>query len=160
MIESPFNRIVRKTGRKPCSCKCEKCRMQCHTPCLGTPQDILKLVEAGYADRLALTDWAAGMIMGVAGAPIPMIQALRDGDYCTFYHDGLCELHDKGLKPTEGKLSHHSTKIETFSPKKSLSWNVAKEWFNPENKAVVVRLFKLWSDEIKKRKSDNTRVAE
>lgn len=106
--ESPLHRIIRKTGRKPVQCKCKLYQQQCHTPCLGTPQDILSLVEAGYADRLAASEWAVGMLMGITDHSITMVQAIQEGDYCTFFHDGLCELHDKGLKPTEGKLSHHS----------------------------------------------------
>ena len=116
--ETQLQRIIRKTGRKPCECKCSLCRMQCHTPCLGTPQDIERLIDAGYADRLAPTLWGAGIIMGVIDIPIPMIQAVAGDEYCIFYHNGLCELHDKGLKPTEGRLSHHSTrrcvKMRTF----------------------------------------------
>lgn len=39
--ETQLQRIIRKTGRKPVQCKCRLCKQQCHTPCLGTPQDIL-----------------------------------------------------------------------------------------------------------------------
>lgn len=41
-------------------------------------------------------------------------------------------LHDRGLKPTEGRLSHHSIKLDNFVPKKSLAWLVAKEWIKLE----------------------------
>ena len=108
--ETQLQRIIRKTGRKPCECKCSLCRMQCHTPCLGTPQDIERLIDAGYAE------------------------------YCIFYHNGLCELHDKGLKPTEGRLSHHSTRLDNFKASKSISWNVAKEWLSEENAEVIERV--------------------
>ncbi len=127
--ERAYRYIMRKSGRKPSVCSCEKCQSQCRTPCLGTPEDIIKIIEAGFADRLAPTAWAAGMIMGVTDRPIEMIQAIQeDNGYCTFFHDGKCELHDLGLKPTEGKLSHHSIRIDNFDPKKSLSWLIAKEW--------------------------------
>ncbi|WP_353656150.1 hypothetical protein [Bacteroides acidifaciens] len=89
----------------------------------------MKLIEAGYGSRLASTAWAAGIIMGVTDRPVEMIQAIQeDNGFCTFFHDGKCELHDLGLKPTEGRLSHHSIKIDNFNPKKSLSWLIAKEW--------------------------------
>lgn len=135
--ESQLQRIIRKTGRKPIQCKCKQCQQQCHQPCLGTPQDILKLIKAGYADRLASTVWAAGVLMGVTDHAIFMFQANKEGEWCTFFHDGLCELHDKGLKPTEGRLSHHSAKIDNFVPKKSIGWNVAKEWEDDENYPIV-----------------------
>jgi len=41
------------------------------------------------------------------------------------------------LKPTEGKLSHHSIKVDNWTPRKSISWNVAKEWENEDNAPVV-----------------------
>ena len=50
--KSTFSHIMQKSGRKPTVCRCEKCKSQCHTPCLGTPEDIQKLMDAGYADRL------------------------------------------------------------------------------------------------------------
>lgn len=129
--ESTLHYIMRKSGRKPCECSCDKCKSQCHTPCLGTPEDIERLIKAGYGDRLALTEWAAGVLMGLCDEPIQMIQArLEENGWCTFYHDGKCELHDKGLKPTEGRLSHHSLKRDNYNPKKSLSWLIAKEWLN------------------------------
>lgn len=138
--ESQLQRIVRKTGRKPIQCKCHLCKAQCHQPCLGTPQDILRILDAGYAGRLAPTMWAAGLLMGVTDRVIPMVQATSNGDWCAFFHDGLCELHNKGLKPTEGRLSHHSIKIDNFKPSKSLAWNVAKEWLNPDNAEVMEQL--------------------
>lgn len=121
---------MHKSGRKPTSCACEKCRNQCKTPCLGTPEDIERLIEAGYGDRLSPTEWWAGSLMGVVKGPVLMIQAKReDNGWCTFRRpDGLCELHDKGLKPTEGKLSHHTMGLDNFDPRRSLAWLVAQEW--------------------------------
>lgn len=147
--EIQLNRIIRKTGRKPCECKCSLCKMQCHTPCLGTPQDIENLMDAGYTDKLAPTLWGAGMIMGVIDIPIPMIQAIAGDEYCVFFHNGLCELHDKGLKPTEGRLSHHSTRIDNFKASKSISWNVAKEWLSEENADTIERIADKFSRNLK-----------
>ncbi len=126
---------MRKSGRKPTVCGCKQCQSQCHTPCLGTPEDIGKLIEAGYSDRLASTVWAVGLINGVTDKAVNMVQARQeDNGWCTFYHDGKCELHDKGLKPTEGRLSHHSLRQDNYNPKKSLSWLIAKEWLPLQDK--------------------------
>ncbi|WP_106828136.1 hypothetical protein [Parabacteroides pacaensis] len=148
--ETQLHRIIRKTGRKPCECKCSLCKMQCHTPCLGTPQDIENLIDAGYANKLAPTLWGAGMIMRVIDIPIPMIQAIASDEYCAFFHNGLCELHDKGLKPTEGRLSHHSTRIDNFKASKSIAWNVAKEWLSEENAEVIERVADKYSRILKR----------
>ena len=128
-----INYIMQKSGRKPTACSCEKCKSQCRTPCLGTPEDIERLIDAGYKDRLAPTEWLVGMLFGVIDRPVLMVQAKVENGWCTFYHDGKCELHEQGLKPTEGKLSHHSIRIDNFDPKKSLSWLVAKEWLPLQN---------------------------
>lgn len=141
MAESTFYKIIRKTGRKPIQCKCEKCKNQCRiAPCLGTPEDIEKIIDAGYKDKIFDTSWLAGVMMGVTDKEIDMYQAEHISTGCAFFKDGLCELHDKGLKPTEGRLSHHSHKRDNFNPKKSLSWNVAKEWIDPENAETIKRI--------------------
>lgn len=138
--ETSLQRIMRKTGRRPCQCKCSQCKEQCHTPCLGTPEDIEKIIDAGYADKLEITHWASGIIMGVTNQVIPMIQARAGNEYCAFFKDGLCLLHDKGLKPTEGRLSHHSIRKDNYKASKSISWNVAKEWTSEENAEIVERV--------------------
>lgn len=142
-METSLQRIMRKTGRKPIECKCQKCKQQCKTPCLGTPEDILRLINAGYKERLAITHWWVGIARGKLDFPVIMIQARQEENgYCTFYHDGLCELHDLGLKPTEGRLSHHSITKENFKFGKSLSWNVAKEWMEMRNGDTVQEIIR------------------
>lgn len=121
--ETVLQRIMRKTGRNPCQCKCSLCREQSHILCLGTPEDIEKIIDAGYGDKLEITNWAVGIIMGVTKNVIPMLQARADNEYCVFFNDELCQLHDKGLKPTEGRLSHHSTRIDKFKASKSNAMN-------------------------------------
>lgn len=142
-METTLEKISRKTGRKLIECKCQLCKQQCKVSCcIGTPQDILKLINAGFRDRLSFTDWAAGIMMGVTKDVVPMVQADYDSDKgsCTFFNNGLCELHDAGLKPTEGKLSHHSTRLDNFDPKKSLGWHVAKEWLEPANYETIAEI--------------------
>ena len=142
-METSLQRIMRKTGRRPIECKCQKCKQQCRTPCLGTPEDILRLIKAGYKERLAITHWWVGIARGKLDFPVIMIQARQEENgYCTFFHDGLCELHDLGLKHTEGRLSHHSITKENFKFGKSLSWNVAKEWMDMRNGEIVEEIIR------------------
>lgn len=116
-MESTFQKIIRKTGRKPISCKCQLCKNQCVvSPCLGTPQDIENIIDAGYADRIKDTSWATGIVMGWNTEIISMYQAEFTPTGCTFLSiTGQCELHDKGLKPTEGRLSHHTIKVDNVA---------------------------------------------
>lgn len=140
-MKSALERIIRRTGRKPVQCKCQECKKQCKTPCLGTPEDILRLINAGYKDKLYPTEWCVGLVLGRIKYAVPMVQALQTPSGCIFFKDGLCELHESGLKPTEGKLSHHSIKAESYKFSKSLSWNVAKEWLDAKNWGIVRQIF-------------------
>ncbi len=137
--------IIRATGRKESQCNCSKCQKQCNVPCLGTPDDILKLIEAGYKDKLIVSTWIVGMMLEKYPEPIVMFQAKRTENGCVFFKNGLCELHDLGLKPTEGKLSHHEIRLDNYIFELSLNWNVAKKWIDKENYTKVVRICFLMS---------------
>lgn len=138
--ETTFQKIIRRTGRKPIECKCKACKRQCKNVCLGTPEDIERIIDAGYKDKLEPTEWRVAILAGAYPLPINMFQVKQTDNGCIFFKDGLCELHSKGLKPTEGKLSHHTTTIENFKFSKSLAWNVAKEWLDVENLAIIERI--------------------
>lgn len=62
---------------------------------------------------------------------------------CTFFQDGLCELHAAGLKPTEGRLSHHTITMENLKFGMSLSWNVAKEWLDERNFDTIREIVRI-----------------
>lgn len=95
-------------------CSCEKCVNMCKytRPCWGTPEEFERIIDAGYGRKLMLDWWIAspniyflsGAIIGYEGQrapPIPMGQ-------CAFLDkNNRCELHDKGLKPTEGRVVIH-----------------------------------------------------
>lgn len=145
-METALQRIIRKTGRKPVECRCARCREQCRTPCLGTPEDILSLLKAGYKERLAPTLWGVGLVLRRIPYVVPMIQARRINGYCIFFRNGLCELHDAGLKPTEGRLSHHTITRENLKFGSSLSWNVAREWLDERNNPVIEEIVRLMAE--------------
>lgn len=119
-METTFEKIVRKTGMKPVSCKCNLCKKQCQAPCFGTPEDMIKIIGDGYKDRVVALEFKGTKVL----AP----KYDNEKKSCTFFTNGLCELHDSGLKPTVGKLSHHSTDASNFNPKKSIHHFVMKEW--------------------------------
>lgn len=145
-METALQRIIRKTGRKPVECRCPLCRAQCRTPCLGTPEDILRLQEAGYRERLAPTLWGVGLVLGYLPYAVPMVQARQVDGHCTFFRNGLCELHDAGLKPTEGRLSYHTITMENLKFGSSLPWNVAGEWLDERNDAVIGKIIRLMTE--------------
>lgn len=103
---------MKKIKVLPSECDCEKCSQMCQASCCGTPEDINKLIEAGYADRLMLDDWPGDAdilkpaLKGYESESAPWEVATKEG--CTFWKNGKCELHISGLKPTQGKLALHS----------------------------------------------------
>lgn len=74
-----------------------------------------------------------------------MVQVTQTPDGCVFFQNGLCELHDRGLKPTEGRLSYHTLTEESFDFSKSLAWNVAREWLNEKNVPLILRIFERFN---------------
>ncbi|MDR2002668.1 MAG: hypothetical protein LBQ74_06525 [Prevotella sp.] len=75
--------------------------------------------------------------------PIPMVQIIQAENGCVFFKDGLCELHNLGLKPTEGKLSHHNIRLDNYIFELSIGWNVTKEWVDMCNYNKAIRIFFL-----------------
>ena len=148
MEDTTFQRIARECDSRPTECCCLLCRQMCRVPCLGTPKDIEKIVDAGYADRLTPTEWYVGVRLGLINRPILMLQPETVNGWCTFYHKGLCELHDSGLKPTEGKLAHHTDPIAHNGQPTShnVAWLIAKEWMDDKNFYIILRM----CDKIKK----------
>ena len=153
--EEVFNRIAKQVGKQPISCNCEKCKQMCQrTPCLGTPQDILAIIEAGYVDKVCYTEWAAGIVLGHTTKPVTMVQIKtkdgnRDGS-CVFYNDGQCDLHESGLKPTEGKLSHHEVSVIELRPEYNLTYQVAIEWTKIENNEVINEILERYIEYLDK----------
>jgi hypothetical protein len=133
---------------KPCSC--DVCRSMCKRPCWGTPADIQNIIDAGYGKRLMLDYWVRSedeggyiYILSPALKNFEDQQAPwmpRDDEGCTFWNkDQLCDLHDKGLKPTEGKLAIHDMSDNLTGKnhgKMAMSWDtdegrkLVEEWKN------------------------------
>lgn len=92
------------------TCACQKCRAMCaHSTCLPTPDEARELIRRGYGPRLAAYHFEIEVV-GPAPAGMEGRLDLRHTRYgaCTFRTpDGLCELHELGLKPLEGREAHH-----------------------------------------------------
>lgn len=135
-------------------CTCDKCKNMCKAPCIGTPKDIEAIIDAGYADRLKETMWMVGYL-AVKEKPIAMIQPTEKDGWCAFRRpDGLCELHDRGLKPTEGVLASCKVVKEDNVPtyETSVLRAVAHEWVKVENFATIMRVVFKFLHENERRK--------
>ena len=135
-------------------CTCDKCKNMCEVPCIGTPKDIEAIIDAGYADRLKETMWMVGYL-AVKEKPIAMIQPTVKDGWCAFRQpDGLCELHDRGLKPTEGVLASCKVVEEDDIPtyETSVLRAVAHEWVKVENFGNVMKVVFKFLHENERRK--------
>lgn len=137
---------MNKLNILPSECDCGKCSSMCHSPCCGTPEDIEILIKAGYAKRLMFDDLPGGedlikpALKGYEGQKSPWDISSSKG--CTFWNDGKCELHNLGLKPTQGKLCHHSLNdIENYQ----ISDFINESWERKKGLEVI----ELWKKGIK-----------
>jgi len=91
-------------------CSCEKCKQMCaHSVCIPTPEEARELMRRGYVNRMSqytFMDGESYLAPSPAGLEGAHLSHTNMGA-CTFFKDGLCELHDKGLKPLEGRLANH-----------------------------------------------------
>lgn len=137
----------------PSECECEQCKSMCRGPCCGDIKDIEKIIDAGYGNRLMLDDWpdpsGCGDILkpalkGYEGEKAPY--TTRSSGGCTFFIGGKCELHDKNLKPIQGKLYHHALSDKEFY---SIDEYIRNSWKGPLSKKVIQK----WKMQMKPNKT-------
>ena len=122
-------------------CSCLVCKSMCLRPCWPTPEEAELLIELGYGDRL-MKDWLKDWWVADEGNIYVLCPAQRGYEKrqasswlhpvpCTFQTaDGLCELHDKKLKPVEGRAACCTDGV-------NLHEAIAKLWDNKKAQALV-----------------------
>lgn len=124
---------------KESACSCQTCQKMCKTcPCIGTPIEIAKIVNAGFKDKVGSTIWMSGMVVGIYHKPVRMVQPLMiEGHGCAFLKEGnLCELHDLGLKPIEGRMATHTNTDTQKTEMKLLLRSIAIKWDELEKELI------------------------
>lgn len=126
----------------PPSCSCAHCQQMCMLPCTPRPEDARKLIEAGFGGRLMLCVWTyeprlleflTPAMKGSEGTDSPIHPVSEGG--CTFWNRRrLCDLHASGLKPTEGRLTHHHPK---YQHGKKLAKLMMEEWDTESARALI-----------------------
>lgn len=134
----------------PSECSCDKCKRMCHAPCFMSVEDAEKMLDAGYAKRLMFDDlpgmYDPGAILkpalkGYEGQQAPWDTSSMKG--CTFWtKDKKCALHDKGLKPLQGRIAIHGNTAYDGEYLAELS---KEDWESPRGLAVIERWKKLVS---------------
>jgi hypothetical protein len=131
------------TDSSPVACACPECVAMCqHRPCWPTPDDVRHLIEAGYADRLMVDWWFDRdknktiylLTPAIAGRESGEAPAHPEGQ-CTFLDtDGLCQIHDNGLKPTEGQIALCGDRTP-----EGLHEQIARTWDDAAAQALIDR---------------------
>lgn len=124
----------------------------CNRPCWPIPSEIAPIIAAGEGHRLML-DWWVGNFRDDNDEYDGDVYILcpanpgREGqeasssfwilsEGCAFHtSDGLCQLHDRGLKPLEGRVAHHRQQ----NSKVNVHELVARAWDTEEGRDVVAQ---------------------
>lgn len=130
--------IAEITPAKPSQCDCLDCQHLCTvTPCIGTPEDIARLLTQGLRPLLVRTLWLAGLPIGIPGIEMVQINA-RPCGACPLLADGRCIIHP--IKPTGGRLASHVPSRLDQNPDTA----VALTWTAPHNRQLVEMLLSLF----------------
>lgn len=128
-------------------CACDTCKAMCkRMSCIATPQDVEKLIAAGYKDKLEIRVYYDEKTL----VHFPLIAPKFSKETgCVFHNDqGLCELHDKKLKPTEGRVANHALVQPRLSASIAFTWcrgngeEVMAQFEDSENEVKMIRIIK------------------
>lgn len=96
-------------------CCCDKCKSMCLRPCWGTPEELEKIIDAGFSHKLMMDYFEeesgndrvyllCGALQGYEGKRAPYWP--QDDRGCAFFNEQrLCDLHDSKIKPVEGRVA-------------------------------------------------------
>lgn len=108
--------------------------------CFGVPNDISRLINAGYGHvlRLARVTMIIGSKKGaLTSEEIPMVQLQHDKDGCVMYKNGKCLLAESGLTPMMGKIHLLTGGAGASVINKLLFHQIIGEWGDRDNEAIV-----------------------
>jgi len=136
---------------KSCVCSCDTCKDMCNRPCWPSPSEAKALIEAGYGNKLMDDHWVGSPQDNPPAEDYSQVNILGpacqgyEGKRAPFWPEGvctfqdpntkLCIIHDKGLKPIEGRLADCGSNGGETPP--DLHREVAKLWDNPNAQKLV-----------------------
>lgn len=132
--------ICKKSGIEVSECDCALCQTMCkRAPCIGTPQDIVTLINNGYIHELEQTAYSAGNAIGIETFISIQIKEDHDHGGCPLLKNGKCSIHH--IKPTDGKLASCKD-LHYDRSRPSYLHLIAKAWESEENIQRMVFIFK------------------
>lgn len=113
-------------------CSCNICKSMCKNPCIPTPDEAMNLMNLGY-NLDSRFFYLQHEDYNYDDVEVLLPYKNLDTCACEFQNnEGLCELHDKGLKPLEGRLALHGVNYEDSSHEVILSL-----WLTDKGKKVI-----------------------
>jgi len=152
-----YSKMKKLKDYNPSACSCNGCQAACmSSPCFPTPEQVERLINAGYKEDLRISFWADVTAQGADDKKFDIFKQLRIvvapkskgkivvGDNilspCSLFKDGKCMLHNKGLKPLEGTLiDHNMTQQDTVDIRNM----VCDTWVSDKG----VEILKLFEDD-------------
>lgn len=139
--------MVTLSDLKETSCNCPKCISMCtYRPCWGTPEEIERIIDAGFAHKLMYDYWV-GRLGGFREdgdeySDLPIIAPAivgYEGDTSPFWPMGRCCMLDENdrckiydIRPIESRVSHHDVTHDI-----NVHMEIAKTWNTSEGARVV-----------------------
>lgn len=120
-------------------CTCTHCKADCAIPCWPLPSEALAIIEAGYGAKLML-DWSDFVRDRKIWFLSPALPGFEGKEAPENYHaqinlkrpcvmqdkQGLCTLHKFGLKPKEGRATHHTVSRPNLRRSLITFWNTVE----------------------------------
>ncbi len=142
--------IIKQYGMITSECSCSECQEKCKSRvCWGTPDQIEKLIDLGYTDKLMYDYWAGdfGSNNGQVGIICPAMVGYEGktapfwphGKCCMYNSDGKCIIHE--IKPLEGVIAGHDK--TSYGTCKNVHELVAKTWDTTEGRRVVEKWYNI-----------------
>lgn len=120
------------------SCSCEICKSYCIRPGWWSLNQAKSVIKNGYSGRMML-EISPGFRFAVLSPAfkgcegfIAVNECSRNG--CTFFCEGLCQLHNSDKLPIECAVCHHDR--PGIGPR--LHLQLEKQWNSKEGKSLVI----------------------
>jgi Fe-S-cluster containining protein len=133
--------ICKRSGIEVSECDCGICQSMCRqAPCIGTPADIVQLINNGYIHQLETCGYSAGNVIGIETFFSVQIKTDTRGG-CPLFKDGKCTIHN--IKPTDGKLASCKSLFFNREDKKPTYLHlIAESWNASENLSRIAFIIK------------------
>lgn len=108
--------------------------------CFGTPDEMVKLINAGYGNALrGVLVEGMGISSGgrVSKEIFPMVQLAHDQNGCVMHRNGQCLLMESGLTPAMGAIHRLTGGVMVDLLKEAMLPGLVMEWVDQDNRDAI-----------------------